>query len=115
MVSICGGEPLIYPHIEALINGLLGQGRIVYVCTNAMFMRKKMREWLTEELRNADGSARKNLESKLDGWIAEGLVSPKDAEPIRNPNPATGRRVVAPSPWLDWNVHLAGLAGMQDR
>jgi len=25
MVSICGGEPLIYPHIEALINGLLEQ------------------------------------------------------------------------------------------
>ena len=27
MVSICGGEPLIYPHIEALINGLLEQRR----------------------------------------------------------------------------------------
>ena len=46
MVSICGGEPLIYPHIEALVDGLLAQGRIVYICTNAMFMRKKMREWL---------------------------------------------------------------------
>src|ERR1700709_1670202 len=43
MVSICGGEPLIYPEIEALVNGLLKQKRIVYVCTNAMFMRKKMR------------------------------------------------------------------------
>ena len=50
MVSICGGEPLIYPHIEALVNGLLEQGRIVYICTNAMFMRKKMREWLASEL-----------------------------------------------------------------
>ena len=49
MVSICGGEPLIYPQIEALIGGLLEQKRIVYVCTNAMFMRKKMREWLTAE------------------------------------------------------------------
>src|SRR5207253_5720109 len=37
MVSICGGEPLIYPHIEALVKGLLEQARIVYVCTNAMF------------------------------------------------------------------------------
>ena len=45
MVSICGGEPLIYPQIEALVGGLLGQGRIVYVCTNASFMRKKMREY----------------------------------------------------------------------
>src|SRR6267142_616948 len=114
MVSICGGEPLIYPHIEALINGLLGQGRIVYVCTNAMFMRKKMREWLTEELRNADGSARKNLESKLDGLIAEGLVSTKDAEAIRNPKPATGKPVIAPSHWMYWNVHLDGLERTHD-
>src|SRR6266705_475555 len=88
MISICGGEPLIYPHIEALINSLLGQGRIVYVCTNAMFMRKKMREWLTEELRNADTASpartgwRKNLENKLNGLISEGLVSTKDAEAI---------------------------------
>src|SRR5437870_905437 len=54
MVSICGGEPLIYPHIEALINGLLGQGWIVYVCTNAMFVRIEGRDWLTVELRDAN-------------------------------------------------------------
>ncbi len=50
MVSICGGEPLIYPHIEALVQGLLAQRRIVYICTNAMFMRKKMREWMASQL-----------------------------------------------------------------
>src|ERR1044072_8339091 len=49
MVSICGGEPLIYPHIEALVAGLRKQQRIVYICTNAMFMRKKMREYLASE------------------------------------------------------------------
>src|SRR5437773_10991684 len=38
MVSICGVEPLIYPHIEALVKGLLEQKRIVYICTKAMFM-----------------------------------------------------------------------------
>src|ERR1700712_4049886 len=37
MVSIWGGEPLIYPQIEALSNGLLNdQKRAVYLCTNAM-------------------------------------------------------------------------------
>src|SRR5262250_3853478 len=46
MVSICGGEPLIYPQIEALVNGLLNQRRIVYVCTNGMLMRRKMRDYL---------------------------------------------------------------------
>ena len=49
MVSICGGEPLIYPQIEALVTGLLGQKRIVYICTNGMFMRKKMRDYLAQE------------------------------------------------------------------
>src|ERR1700754_5014318 len=49
MVSICGGAPLIYPEIEALVAGLLNQKRIVYVCTNGMFMRKKMREYLARE------------------------------------------------------------------
>ena len=46
MISICGGEPLIYPKIEELVEGLQGQGRLVYICTNGVFMRKKMREYL---------------------------------------------------------------------
>src|SRR5947199_8531596 len=50
MISICGGEPPIYPYIEALVKGLLEQKRIVYICTNAMFMRKKMREWMASQL-----------------------------------------------------------------
>src|SRR5437870_7169647 len=50
MVSICGGEPLIYPHIEALVEGLLAQQRIVYICTNAMFMRRKMRDWMASQI-----------------------------------------------------------------
>src|SRR5919109_336849 len=109
MVSICGGEPLIYPHIEALVNGLLEQGRIVYVCTNAMFMRKKMREWLTKELRSADRGLRIELERKLHVLTAEGLVSRKDAEAIRNPKSATDKPVIGPSKWMYWNVRLDGL------
>src|SRR5947209_2233407 len=114
MVSICGGEPLIYPHIEALIEGLLEQKRIVYVCTNAMFMRKKMREWTKAELRNADRGVRIELESKLDRLIAEGLVSQKDAETIRDPQSAIRDQVIAPSEWMYWNVHLDGLERTHD-
>src|SRR5256885_13349675 len=66
MVSICGGEPLIYPQIEALVNGILAQKRIVYVCTNAMFMRKKMRERMAGGLRKAKVGKRKELGAKLD-------------------------------------------------
>ena len=46
MVSICGGEPLIYPKIEELVARLREQGRIVYICTNGVLMRKKLREYL---------------------------------------------------------------------
>src|SRR5438876_1467820 len=63
MVSICGGEPLIYPQIEALVTGLLDQKRIVYICTNAMFMRKKMREYLAHELRKPESGNRKEIEN----------------------------------------------------
>src|SRR5215831_5427911 len=90
MVSICGGEPLIYPHIEALVNGLLDQGRIVYVCTNAMFMRKKMREWLAKEYRKAESEPdrhfgkRQEIDAKIGELISKGLVSEKDAAAIQN-------------------------------
>jgi MoaA/NifB/PqqE/SkfB family radical SAM enzyme len=120
MVSICGGEPLIYPHIEALVEGLLEQKRIVYICTNAMFMRKKMREWLAAELRSADCRLRIDLLAKLDLLVKGGLVSEKDAEKIRNPQTASPARTeirnptIGPSPWMYWNVHLDGLERTHD-
>src|SRR5437870_791759 len=76
MVSICGGEPLIYPKIEELVTGLLAQGRIVYVCTNGMFMRKKMKDYLASIYSPA-------LEPQLAKLLAEKLISDKDAAAIR--------------------------------
>src|SRR3954466_14456770 len=76
MVSICGGEPLIYPKIEELVNGVLAQGRIVYICTNGMFMRKKMRDYLASIY---DAEA----EIKVKKLLEEKLISEKEAEQIR--------------------------------
>ena len=76
MISICGGEPLIYPKIEELIDGLLKQKRIVYICTNGMFMRKKMREYLAS-IYEAEA------EIKVKKLLDEKLISEKDAEQIR--------------------------------
>ena len=45
IVSICGGEPLIYPHIAELVDELLKRKKIVYVATNAMFLEKKLKEF----------------------------------------------------------------------
>src|SRR5579871_3051629 len=79
MVSICGGEPLIYPKIEELVDGLLDQGRIVYICTNGMFMRKKMREYLASVYPKNSAV----VEEKLQKLLFEELITSKDAEDIR--------------------------------
>lgn len=38
IVSICGGEPLLYPHLDELVQGLIDQNRAIYLCTNALLM-----------------------------------------------------------------------------
>src|SRR6478735_3240276 len=98
MVSICGGEPLIYPKIEELIAGILEQGRIVYVCTNGMFMRKKMRDYMANIYSPS-------LENKISKLISEKLISDKDAETIRK-GKKDGRPVIGPTKWMYWNVHI---------
>ncbi len=45
IVSIAGGEPLIHPHIVEMVKGLIGQGRYVYLCTNAILLEKKLDEF----------------------------------------------------------------------
>ncbi|MBA4149734.1 MAG: DUF3463 domain-containing protein [Verrucomicrobia bacterium] len=110
MVSICGGEPLIYPKIEELINGILDQGRIVYICTNGMFMRKKMRDYLAAIYTPAQESTLKKL-------VEEKLVTDKEAEAIRNPKDAAAARaknVIRPNSWMYWNVHVDGLEYTHD-
>ncbi len=42
VVSICGGEPLIYPDIEELVARILERGKHIYLCTNGMFIAKKL-------------------------------------------------------------------------
>src|SRR5438093_726431 len=79
-----------------------------------MFMRKKMREWMAKELRNAETGKRKDLEEKLDVLVSKGLVSEKDAATIRNPPSAVRDHVIAPSKWMYWNVHLDGLERTHD-
>jgi MoaA/NifB/PqqE/SkfB family radical SAM enzyme len=110
MVSICGGEPLIYPYIEALVNGLLGQGRIVYICTNAMFMRRKMREWLASELATRPGF----VGDKITELLGAGLLSEKEAAEIRKGPKDPAKPTIAPSKWMYWNVHLDGLERIHD-
>jgi len=45
MVSICGGEPMMYPQIGQLVAGILERGKHIYLCTNGMFIVKRLHEF----------------------------------------------------------------------
>jgi len=45
IVSICGGEPMIYPEIGDLVRGILKRRKHIYLCTNGMFIRKRLHEF----------------------------------------------------------------------
>ena len=45
IVSICGGEPLLYPEIGPLTAKLLERNKHIYLCTNGMMIRKRLGEF----------------------------------------------------------------------
>jgi hopanoid biosynthesis associated radical SAM protein HpnH len=45
IVSICGGEPMIYPEIGQLVRRILKRRRNIYLCTNGMFIKKRLHEF----------------------------------------------------------------------
>ena len=111
MVSICGGEPLIYPKIEELVAGLREQKRIIYICTNATFMRKKMRDYLAAVYDSANPAH----EPQIEKLLAEKLITEKEVEAIRTADAAAKAKVVIrPSKWMYWNVHVDGLEFTHD-
>ncbi len=42
MVSIAGGEPLMHPQIEVIVEELIKRKKYVYLCTNALLMPRKI-------------------------------------------------------------------------
>ena len=45
VVSICGGEPLMYKPIGGLVAGALRRKRHIYLCTNGMFLPARLHEF----------------------------------------------------------------------
>ncbi len=41
-VSICGGEPTIYPELPELLAGIIARKRHIYLCTNALLLDAKL-------------------------------------------------------------------------
>lgn len=42
VVTVAGGEPLIHPQIKEIVDGMLARGKVVYLCTNALLLKRKM-------------------------------------------------------------------------
>ncbi len=42
MVSIAGGEPLLHPDIDKIVDALLARKKFVYLCTNALLLERKL-------------------------------------------------------------------------
>lgn len=42
MVSIPGGEPLIHPEIQQIVEGLVARKKYIYLCTNAIMLERKL-------------------------------------------------------------------------
>ncbi|MBI4464947.1 MAG: adenosyl-hopene transferase HpnH, partial [Acidobacteria bacterium] len=45
IVSLCGGEPMIYPPLGKLVEALMERKKFVYLCTNGMFIQKRLSEF----------------------------------------------------------------------
>ncbi|TAN53272.1 MAG: adenosyl-hopene transferase HpnH [Methylococcaceae bacterium] len=45
VVSIAGGEPLLHKELPQVVAGIVARKKFVYLCTNALLLRKKMEEY----------------------------------------------------------------------
>ncbi len=82
IVSIPGGEPLIHREIAEIVEGIVARKKFVYLCTNALLLKKKMdlfkpSPYLTFSI-HLDG-----LEDEHDKAVAQGGVFVKAVEAIK--------------------------------
>src|SRR5213076_2765556 len=42
MVSIPGGEPLMHPEIDKIVEGLVARRKYIYLCTNELLLKEKL-------------------------------------------------------------------------
>ncbi|HET7848949.1 MAG TPA: adenosyl-hopene transferase HpnH [Pseudolabrys sp.] len=45
VVSIAGGEPLLHKELPEIVNGIIARRKFVYLCTNALLMEKRMKDY----------------------------------------------------------------------
>jgi hopanoid biosynthesis associated radical SAM protein HpnH len=45
VVSIAGGEPLLHKNLPEIVQGIVARRKFVYLCTNALLMEKKLKQY----------------------------------------------------------------------
>jgi hopanoid biosynthesis associated radical SAM protein HpnH len=45
VVSIAGGEPLLHKELPAIVKGIIARKKFVYLCTNALLLEKRMKDY----------------------------------------------------------------------
>ncbi|HQM37666.1 MAG TPA: adenosyl-hopene transferase HpnH [Candidatus Bipolaricaulis anaerobius] len=62
VVSVSGGEPLLHPQIADIVDGLIGQGRWIFLCTNGLLLRRSLPRFRPDKrlcfVVHLDGTAR---------------------------------------------------------
>ena len=67
IVSICGGEPLLYPGIVELTDKILRLGKHIYLCTNGMLLEEKLDGFIELAKHNRRTKSRLYWNVHLDG------------------------------------------------
>jgi hopanoid biosynthesis associated radical SAM protein HpnH len=89
MVSIPGGEPLLYPHIGELVEALIERRKYIYLCTNALLLEEKLRAGLFQPSKYLTFSVHMDgLEEEHDFAVCREGVYEKAMQAIRD---AVGR------------------------
>ncbi|MBT8420469.1 MAG: adenosyl-hopene transferase HpnH [Gammaproteobacteria bacterium] len=52
VVSIPGGEPLIHQEIQAIVEGIIAKKKFVYLCTNALLLKKNLHKFTPSKYLN---------------------------------------------------------------
>ena len=112
MVSICGGEPLIYPQIEALSTTPARTTRSASFTSarTPCSCAARCARYLAREF----GRSPQTVETKLAELQQIGVMTEKEAAEVRKGPKDAAAPVMAPHPFFFWNVHLDGLEYTHD-
>ena len=67
IVSICGGEPLLYPEIVELTDKILRLGKHIYLCTNGVLLEERLDSFVQLAKKNRRVKSRLYWNVHLDG------------------------------------------------